>query len=70
MEEFRSFVAKREAFAFESTLSGRTYIGLLKNAQQRGFRVYLHYLWLPTPAIAKSARGLAHSKTLRAIRKS
>jgi predicted ABC-type ATPase len=52
MEGFRSFVAKREAFAFESTLSGKTYISLLKNAQQRGFRVYLHYLWLPTPAIA------------------
>ncbi|HEV2436035.1 MAG TPA: AAA family ATPase [Verrucomicrobiae bacterium] len=51
-EEFRSFVAKRETFAFESTLSGKTYIGLLKNARQRGFRIYLHYLWLPTPALA------------------
>lgn len=52
MEEFRSFVARRETFAFESTLSGRTYIGLLKNARQHGLRIYLHYLWLPTPAIA------------------
>jgi predicted ABC-type ATPase len=52
MEEFRSFVAKRETFAFESTLSGKTHIGLLQKAKQRGFRIYLHYLWLPTPAIA------------------
>jgi predicted ABC-type ATPase len=52
MEEFRSFVAKRETFAFESTLSGLTYLSLLRNAKQRGFQIYLHYLWLPTPAIA------------------
>jgi predicted ABC-type ATPase len=52
VEEFRAFIAKRETFAFESTLSGKTYIGLLKSARQRGFRIYLHYLWLPMPAIA------------------
>lgn len=51
-EEFRTFIGKRETFAFESTLSGKTYIGLLKNAKLRGFQIYLHYLWLPTPAIA------------------
>jgi predicted ABC-type ATPase len=52
LAEFRAFVARRETFAFESTLSGTTYIRLLKQARQRDFRLYLHYLWLPTPAIA------------------
>jgi predicted ABC-type ATPase len=31
--EFRAFVAGRTTFAIESTLSGKTYVGLLKHAQ-------------------------------------
>jgi predicted ABC-type ATPase len=50
--EFRNFVARRETFAFESTLSGQTYVGILEKAKRAGFRIYLHYLWLPTPALA------------------
>ena len=52
LAEFRAFVARRETFAFESTLSGATHIGLLKRAKHAGFRIHLHYLWLPNPAIA------------------
>ena len=52
LAEFRAFVSRRETFAFESTLSGTTYVNLLKQAKQKGFRVYLHYLWLPNPVIA------------------
>ena len=52
LAEFHQFVARHETFAFESTLSGTTYIHLLKRAKRGGFRLYLHYLWLPTPAIA------------------
>ena len=52
LEEFRRFVSRRETFALESTLSGRTYINLLKLAKRRGFQVYLHYLWLPNPTVA------------------
>lgn len=49
---FRNFIARRETFAFESTLSGRTYIRLLRAARTQGYRIYLHYLWLPNPGIA------------------
>jgi predicted ABC-type ATPase len=49
---FRKFVATRMTFALESTLSGHTYIRLLKTARSQGYRVFLHYLWLPSPAIA------------------
>jgi predicted ABC-type ATPase len=52
LAEFRAFVAGRKTFAFESTMSGKTYIGLLKGARENGFRIHLHYLWLPNPAIA------------------
>ena len=52
LEEFRQYVSRRETFALESTLSGKTYIALLKQSKRRGFRIYLHYLWLPNPAVA------------------
>ena len=52
LSEFTASVSRQETFAVETTLSGRTYVRLLRNAQTRGFRIYLHYLWLPNPAIA------------------
>jgi len=52
LAEFRQFVSLRRTFALESTLSGTTHIALLKQAKQRGFQLYLHYLWLPNPAVA------------------
>jgi predicted ABC-type ATPase len=52
LAEFRAFVAGRTTFAVESTLSGKTYVGLLKQARRQGFRIHLHYLWLPHPAVA------------------
>src|SRR5262249_27156220 len=50
--EFRDSVQRHETFALESTLSGKTYVSLLRGAKQHGFRIFLHYLWLPTPTIA------------------
>jgi len=50
--EFKSLLARKKTFALESTLSGLTYLRLLRDAKRRGFRVYIHYLWLPNAAIA------------------
>ena len=36
----------------ESTLSGRTYIRLLRDAKANDYRIELHYLWLPRPTQA------------------
>jgi len=36
----------------ESTLSGLTYIRLLRDAKRQGFRIYIHFLRLPRPEIA------------------
>ena len=52
LAEFKSLIARRETFAVESTLSGRTYLRLLRAAKRQGFRVYVHFLWLPKPAHA------------------
>jgi predicted ABC-type ATPase len=34
-------------FAFESTLSGRSYAKMLREARQRGYKIHLCYLYLP-----------------------
>lgn len=52
LTEVRELVRKRETFALESTLSGRSYLRLLRDARLAGYRVQLHYLWLPTVALA------------------
>ena len=52
LSEFKLLVNRQETFAVESTLSGLTYLRLLREARQNGFRIFLHYLWLPTPSIA------------------
>lgn len=52
LDEFRQSVRRKETFALESTLSGRTYVRLLRDAKDQGFAVLLHYLWLPNPRLA------------------
>jgi len=43
---------RRETFALESTLSGKTYIRLFRRARLLGYQIELHYLWLSSPAQA------------------
>lgn len=52
LREIRRAIRARESFAFESTLSGRTYLRLLKEAKSAGFRLHLVYLWIPGPELA------------------
>jgi len=44
LSEVKNCIAKRESFALESTLSGKTYVRLLQNARTQGYGVQLHYL--------------------------
>ncbi len=37
---------RRETFALESTLSGKTYIRLFERALKLGYEIELHFLWL------------------------
>ena len=43
---------RRETFALESTLSGKSYIRLFQRALKGGYEIELHYLWLSDPAQA------------------
>ncbi|MBU3664249.1 MAG: hypothetical protein FGM15_00010 [Chthoniobacterales bacterium] len=47
LARWRELVAMRRDFAFESTLSGRTYASMLMEAKTAGYRIRLAYLWLP-----------------------
>ncbi len=47
LREVRRFVANRESFAFETTLSGRSYLRMIRELVASGWEVHLVYLWLP-----------------------
>ena len=47
------FLADRGTdFGFETTLSGKGYVRLLKDLKNRGYRIYLYFLWVDNVDIA------------------
>lgn len=62
LREIESYVAVRESFAFETTLSGRTYLRLIERLKGEGWRVELFYLALPSVELSKLrvAERVAH----------
>ena len=52
LEQIHEQVRKRESFAFETTLSGRTYARMIPTWRAAGYRVKLIFLRLPTPEMA------------------
>jgi predicted ABC-type ATPase len=44
IEEARSLIAAKASFAIESTLSGRTYVAMMREAKAQGYRFLLHYI--------------------------
>jgi predicted ABC-type ATPase len=55
LAEVHQSLQRRESFALETTLSGRTYVKLFRDAKHAGYRIEIHYLWLPsvTQALAR-----------------
>ena len=46
------FIAVKADFAFETTLSAKSFIPLIKFAQEAGYEVILSFFWLSSPKIA------------------
>src|SRR5205809_4384824 len=46
LECIAEFTAVRSDFAFETTLSGRSYVPLLRRMKKAGFRLHMFYLWI------------------------
>jgi len=57
----RKIVREGRDFAFETTCSGKSYIRLLKECREAGWRISLIYLWVPSPeySIARVARRVS-----------
>lgn len=52
LEEARSLMASKTSFAIESTLSGKTYVALIREAKALGYRFLLHYIVIGSGAQA------------------
>ncbi|QSB02022.1 zeta toxin family protein [Methylomonas sp. EFPC1] len=53
LREIEQHVVARRDFAFETTLSGRTYLRLIQRLRRQGWRVELVYLALPAVEISQ-----------------
>lgn len=47
LEQIETYAAKRVNFAFETTLSGTTYLARLKKLQHAGYAIHIFFLWIP-----------------------
>ncbi|MCE9532697.1 MAG: zeta toxin family protein [Planctomycetes bacterium] len=52
LARLEELAAKRANFAFETTLSGKTYVPWLKDLRSQGYRFHLMYMWLDSPELA------------------
>jgi len=52
LEQIRILAEKKTDFGFETTLSGVTYVSLLRKLKARGYRIQLYFLWIPKVELA------------------
>jgi predicted ABC-type ATPase len=52
LEQIHLFSKRKVNFAFETTLSGKTYISLFKNLKRQGYASHLFFLWIPHVQLA------------------
>lgn len=53
LARIRELATRRVDFAFETTLAGRGYVGLLDELRAEGYRIHLFFLWLPSLDLAR-----------------
>ena len=54
LDEMHSFAKKRVSFAFETTLSGRSYLAFLRHLKAEGYEIHLFFLSLTSAELALS----------------
>lgn len=52
LEQIHNLSNKHVDFAFETTLSGKSYIHFFKRLKKNGYRLHLFFLWIPTVNLA------------------
>jgi predicted ABC-type ATPase len=53
LQRIHQLIYEKEDFAFETTLSTRSYVSLIKFARKAGYEISLLFLWLESPELAK-----------------
>ncbi|WP_337175243.1 AAA family ATPase [Paludisphaera sp.] len=74
LTRIQELAAAGSDFAFETTLSGRTYVPILTRLREHGYRIHLFFLWLPAAdlavaRVANRARQGGHDIPEPAIRR-
>ena len=54
LRRIRTLASGRASFAFESTLAGRSYLGILEALRGAGYELDFYYLWMPGPDLLPS----------------
>ena len=54
LQEIDLYAKRGESFGFETTLSGRSYLSLIRRLKKRGYEVHFFYLWVPSVELALS----------------
>ncbi|MFA5093257.1 MAG: zeta toxin family protein [Candidatus Omnitrophota bacterium] len=52
LEQINGFAENGVDFGFETTLSGKLYVNLLKKLKARGYKLHLFFLWIPDSQLA------------------
>ena len=74
LEQINDYGKKGSDFAFETTLSGKTYIKLLNDLKNKGYKIHLYFLWvrdveLSIERVAERVRMGGHDVSLHVIRR-
>jgi len=62
LQRIQQLMESKEDFAFETTLSTRSYVSLIKKAKAHGYKIMLLYFWLHSPDFAKQRVAIRVSK--------
>jgi predicted ABC-type ATPase len=62
LERIEQMLEKLQSFSFETTLSGLTYINLIKKAKVKGYEITLFYVYLDSVALALERVAIRVSK--------
>lgn len=54
LEEIEFYAKRMTSFGFETTLSGRSSMKLIRTLKKTGYEVHFFFLWVPTVALALS----------------
>jgi predicted ABC-type ATPase len=52
LEQVKTFAENGVDFGFETTLAGKTYLRYFKMLKEKGYKIHIFFLWIPSPQLA------------------